>query len=97
MIDKIWKYTFAFATICVVILLSIQSVSEVHRYERINTMQDSIRTLDTKIQELKNTIENERANYNNLIQSIPDSVWTKSNGYVLQALQKDRQSSKDRD
>ena len=97
MIDRIWKYTFAFATICVVILLSIQSVSEVHRYERINTMQDSIRTLDTKIQELKNTIENERANYNNLIQSIPDSVWTKSNGYVLQALQEDRQSSKDRD
>ena len=97
MIDKIWKYTFAFATICVVILLSIQSVSEVHRYERINTMQDSIRTLDTKIQELKNTIENERANYNDLIKSIPDSVWTKSNGYVLQSLQEDRQSPKDRD
>ena len=97
MIDRIWKYTFAFATICVVILLSIQSVSEVHRYERINTMQDSIRTLDTKIQELKNTIENERDNYNNLIQSIPDSMWTKHNGYVLQALHEDRQSSEDRD
>ena len=87
MIDKIWKYTFAFATICVVILLSIQSVSEVHRYERINTMQDSIRTLDTKIQELKSTIENERNNYNNLINAIPDSVWTNPNGFMLQSLQ----------
>ena len=89
MIDKIWKYTFAFATICVVILLSIQSVSEVHRYERISTMQDSIRTLDTKIQELKNTIENERANYNNVINAIPDSVWTNPNGFMLQSLQED--------
>ena len=97
MIDRIWKYTFAFATICVVILLSIQSVSEVHRYERISTMQDSIIRLDIKIQELKNTIENERDNYNDLIESIPDSMWTKSNGYVLQALHEDRQSSKDRD
>ena len=87
MIDRIWKYTFAFATICVVILLSIQSVSEVHRYERINTMQDSIRTLDVKIQELKSTIENERNNYNNLIESIPDSVWTNPNGFMLQSLQ----------
>ena len=89
MIDRIWKYTFAFATICVVILLSIQSVSEVHRYERINTMQDSIRTLDVKIQELKSTIENERNNYNNLIESIPDSVWTNPNGFMLQSLQED--------
>ena len=89
MIDKIWKYTFAFATICVVILLSIQSVSEVHRYERISTMQDSIIRLDIKIHELKNTIENERNNYNNLIQSIPDSVWTNQNGFMLQSLQKD--------
>ena len=87
MIDRIWKYTFAFATICVVILLSIQSVSEVHRYERINTMQDSIRTLDVKIQELKSTIENERNNYNNLIKSIPDSAWTNPNGFMLQSLQ----------
>ena len=87
MIDRIWKYTFAFATICVVILLSIQSVSEVHRYERINTMQDSIRTLDVKIQELKSTIENERNNYNNLIESIPDSAWTNPNGFMLQSLQ----------
>ena len=60
-------------------------------------MQDSIIRLDLKIQELKNTIENERDNYNDLIQSIPDSVWTKSNGYVLQALQKDRQLTEDRD
>ena len=97
MIDKIWKYTFAFATICVVILLSIQSVSEVHRYERINTMQDSIIRLDIKIQELKNTIENERANYNDLIRAIPDSMWTKHNGYVLQALHESRQSTADRD
>ena len=87
MIDKIWKYTFAFATICVVILLSIQSVSEVHRYERINTMQDSIIRLDIKIQELKSTIENERNNYNNLIKSIPDSAWTNPNGFMLQSLQ----------
>ena len=97
MIDRIWKYTFAFATICVVILLSIQSVSEVHRYQQISTMQDSIIRLDIKIHELKNIIENERDNYNNLIQSIPDSMWTKSNGYVLQALHEDRQSAKDRD
>ena len=89
MIDKIWKYTFAFATICVVILLSIQSVSEVHRYERISTMQDSIIRLDIKIHELKNTIENERNNYNNLINAIPDSVWTNQNGFMLQSLQKD--------
>ena len=95
MIDKIWKYTFTFATICVVILLSIQSVSEVHRYEKIQVMQDSIRTLDVKIQELKSTIENERDNYNDLIRSIPDTMWTKSNGYVLQALHENRQSSKD--
>jgi len=97
MIDRIWKYTFAFATICVVILLSIQSVSEVHRYEKISTMQDSIIRLDIKIQELKNTIENERDNYNDLIESIPDSMWTKHNGYVLQALHQSGQSSKDRD
>ncbi len=96
MIDRIWKYTFTFATICVVILLSIQSVSEVHRYEKIQVMQDSIRTLDVKIQELKSTIENERDNYNDLIRSIPDTMWTKSNGYVLQALHENRQSSKDR-
>ena len=87
MMGKIWKYTFAFATICVVILLSIQSVSEIHRYERISTMQDSIRTLDVKIQELKSTIENERNNYNNLINAIPDSVWTNPNGFMLQSLQ----------
>ena len=89
MIDKIWKYTFAFATICVVILLSIQSVSEVHRYERISTMQDSIIRLDIKIHELKNTIKNERNNYNNLLESIPDSVWTNPNGFMLQSLQED--------
>ena len=96
MIDRIWKYTFAFATICVVILLSIQSVSEVHRYEQISTMQDSIIRLDIKIQELKNIIENERDNYNNLIESIPDSMWTKHNGYVLQALHENRQLTEDR-
>ncbi len=90
MIDKIWKYTFAFATICVVILLSIQSVSEVHRYEKIQVMQDSVYTLNTKILELKNTIEDERANYDMLINALPDSVFTIQNGFMLQPLPKDR-------
>ena len=90
MINRIWKITFAFASICLLILLILQASSEVHRVERLIMYQDSLSTLNRDIHELKNTIENERDNYNDLIESIPDSMWTKHNGYVLQALHESR-------
>jgi hypothetical protein len=89
MINKIWKYTFAFASICLLILLVFQASSEIHRVEKIITFQDSLTTLNLKIQGLKNTIENERINYDRLLMSFPDSIQPNENGFMLQSLQKD--------
>ena len=89
MINKIWKYTFAFASICLLILLVFQASSEIHRVEKIITFQDSLTTLNTRIHELKNTIENERINYNRMLDALPDSIQPNQNGFMLQSLQKD--------
>ena len=89
MINKIWKYTFAFASICLLILLVFQASSEIHRVEKIITFQDSLTTLNLKIHELKNTIENERINYNRMLDAITDSIQPIENGFMLQSLQKD--------
>jgi hypothetical protein len=89
MIKKIWKYTFAFASICLLILLVFQASSEIYRVEKIITFQDSLTTLNLKIHELKNTIENERINYERMLDAIPDSIQPIENGFMLQSLQKD--------
>lgn len=89
MINKIWKYTFAFASICLLILLVFQASSEIHRVEKIITFQDSLTTLNTRIHELKNTIENERINYERMLDVIPDSIQPNQNGFMLQSLQED--------
>ena len=89
MINKVWKYTFAFASICLLILLVFQASSEIHRVEKIITFQDSLTTLNLKIHELKNTIENERINYNRMLDAITDSIQPIENGFMLQSLQKD--------
>jgi hypothetical protein len=89
MINRIWKYTFAFASICLLILLVFQASSEIHRVEKIITFQDSLTTLNLKIHELKNTIENERINYERMLDAIPDSIQPNQNGFMLQSLQKD--------
>ena len=89
MINKIWKYTFAFASICLLILLVFQASSEIHRVEKIITFQDSLTTLNTRIHELKNTIENERIDYNRMLDVIPDSIQPNQNGFMLQSLQED--------
>jgi len=89
MINKIWKYTFAFASICLLILLVFQASSEIHRVEKIITFQDSLTTLNTRIHELKNTIENERINYNRMLNALPDSIQPNQNGFMLQSLQED--------
>lgn len=89
MINKIWKYTFAFASICLLILLVFQASSEIHRVEKIITFQDSLTTLNLKIHELKNTIENERIDYERMLDVIPDSIQPNQNGFMLQSLQKD--------
>jgi len=89
MINKIWKYTFAFASICLLILLVFQASSEIHRVEKIITFQDSLTTLNLKIHELKNTIENERINYERMLDAFPDSIQPIENGFMLQSLQKD--------
>lgn len=89
MINRIWKYTFAFASICLLILLVFQASSEIHRVEKIITFQDSLTTLNTRIHELKNTIENERINYNRMLDALPDSIQPNQNGFMLQSLQED--------
>tara|TARA_R110002020_G_scaffold130201_1_gene291377 strand:- start:624 stop:893 length:270 start_codon:yes stop_codon:yes gene_type:complete len=89
MINRIWKYTFAFASICLLILLVFQASSEIHRVEKIITFQDSLTTLNLKIHELKNTIENERINYERMLDALPDSIQPNQNGFMLQSLQKD--------
>jgi len=89
MIKKIWKYTFSFASICLLILLVFQASSEIYRVEKIITFQDSLTTLNLKIHELKNTIENERINYERMLDAIPDSIQPIENGFMLQSLQKD--------
>ena len=90
MINRIWKYTFAFASICLLILLIFQASSEIHRVEKIITFQDSLTTLNVEIQDLKSIIENEKANYDNLINNLPDSLQPNENGFMLQALPKAR-------
>ena len=88
-INRIWKITFAFASICLLMLLILQAGSEIHRVERLIMYQDSVSTLNRDIQELKNTIENERINYQLLLDAIPDSIQPIKNGFMLQALSKD--------
>ena len=88
-INRIWKITFAFASICLLMLLILQAGSEIHRVERLIMYQDSVSTLNRDIQELKNTIENERINYQLLLDAIPDSIQPIKNGFMLQALQED--------
>jgi len=89
-LNRIWKITFAFASICLLMLLILQAGSEIHRVERLIMYQDSVSTLNRDIQELKNTIENERINYERLLDAIPDSIQPIKNGFMLQALQEDR-------
>ena len=88
-LNRIWKITFAFASICLLMLLILQASSEMHRVERLIMYQDSVSTLNHDIQELKNTIENERINYKRLLDAIPDSIQPIKNGFMLQALQED--------
>ncbi len=88
-INRIWKITFAFASICLLMLLILQASSEIHRVERLIMYQDSVSTLNHDIQELKNTIENERNNYQLLLDAIPDSIQPIENGFMLQALSED--------
>ena len=95
MINRIWKITFAFASICLLILLILQASSEVHRVERLIIYQDSVSTLNRDIHELRNTIENERANYQRMLDAIPDSIQPIKNGFMLQALSEDRQPATD--
>ena len=89
-INRIWKITFAFASICLLMLLILQAGSEIHRVERLIMYQDSVSTLNRDIRELKNTIENERTNYQLLLDAIPDSIQPIKNGFMLQTLSEDR-------
>ena len=88
-INRIWKITFAFACICLLMLLILQAGSEIHRVERLIMYQDSVSTLNHDIRELKNTIENERTNYQLLLDAIPDSIQPIKNGFMLQTLHED--------
>jgi len=88
-LNRIWKITFAFASICLLMLLILQASSEIHRVERLIMYQDSVSTLNRDIQELKNTIENERINYQRLLDAIPDSIQPIKNGFMLQTLSED--------
>lgn len=76
-IEKIWKVAFAIASIILLFLIAFQSVSEYSRIETNWNYQDSIYTLNKDIEHLKQIIENERSNYNNIITTSSDGICTK--------------------
>lgn len=76
-IERIWKVAFAIASVILLFLIAFQSVSEYSRIETNWNYQDSIYTLNKDIEHLKQIIENERSNYNNIITTGSDGICTK--------------------
>lgn len=64
-LERIWQILFVIATLCLVFLLSFQSLSEYKKISQLHYYQDSIQLLNTQILELETIIKNERDNYNN--------------------------------
>lgn len=76
-IDRIWKLAFAIASVILLFLIAFQSVSEYSRIESNWNYQDSIYILNQDIEHLKQIIENERINYNNIITTGSSDMCTK--------------------